>query len=570
MARIPEDAIQGVLEAADIAEVVSRHVSLRPSGRSLKGLCPFHEEKTPSFHVFPQSRRFKCFGCGEGGDVFSFLMRHQKLTFIEVVRDLAREYGVPLPEEAGDLAGEDASRRSAALEALRFAAGFFRTVLNRDTGRPARDYLARRGISAATIEEFGLGFSPDEWEGLHRYALGKGFGEEALFDAGLTRRNEAGRVFDMFRGRVMFPIHDARGRVIGFGARTLGEDQPKYLNSPDGPLFKKGRELYGAALARPAALRAGRVLVVEGYTDVILCHQAGMKEVVAGLGTALTPDNARTLRRFGVPVLLLYDGDEAGLRAAERASDVLLAENVEGSVALLPGGEDPADIVVRTGTGPIDEALRSSRDLFDYRLDRARGRHDCSTLEGRTAAVGELLETARAISNPVRRDVAYRLLAERMGVSESTLRDLAGSARRRGTGGDPPAGPAATPPAWIQAERDFVACALVDPVAWQEVEQAYPAGSFRDDALRAVAEAAVQLARDGRRVTRAALLEKLAQRDDAVSALESLEAEPTAAARARQHLSCIAQDRRVRSALAGDTPLEGVIAARRGGGTPQA
>ncbi|MGH7162026.1 MAG: DNA primase, partial [Planctomycetota bacterium] len=461
MARIPEETIRAVQEAVDIVEVISRHVTLKRSGRSFRGLCPFHEEKTPSFYVVPDKRLFKCFGCGEVGSVFAFLMRHQRTSFPETVRELAREYGVPLPEVAGDAASEEsAARRGKALEALRFAAGFFRAVLRRDAGRAALAYLRERGIRDETIDVFDLGYAPDEREGLRAYALQKGLSDEALFDAGLVRRRDDGKPYDMFRGRVTFPIHDAREHIVGFGARALGEVQPKYLNSPDGPLFHKGREIYGLMLARAAALKAGRIVLVEGYTDVILSHQAGLREVAAALGTALTPANARTLKRFGVPVVLLYDGDEAGLRAAERAADVLLAEHVEGFVAALPPGQDPADAVLAGGAASLEGALRGARDLFDYRMDRVRARHDGATLEGRSRAAEELLGTIALMADPLRRDVALKLLSERMAVPESTLRDALPRRRRAFA-------PAVSAPAgeraergWSSAEGDLIAAVL--------------------------------------------------------------------------------------------------------------
>jgi DNA primase len=548
----------------DIVEVISRHVALKPSGTSFKGLCPFHDEKSPSFHVHPGNAVFVCYGCGAKGSVINFVMKHQRLGFLEAVRELAREANIALPESGRP--AEDDGRGAAAIEALAFAARFYRAVLHRETGRAALDYLRRRGISDATIEEFGLGYAPDEWEGLRKYALGKGFTDEALFDAGLVRRRDDGRPYDMFRGRVLFPIHDARGRVIGFGARTLGEDQPKYLNSPEGPLFHKGRELYAAHFARPAALRAGRVVVVEGYTDVILCHQAGMREVVAGLGTALTPENARVLRRFGVPVTLLYDGDEAGLRAAERAAAILLAESVGGSVALLPGEQDPADLVKESGIEPLRAVLGSSRDLFEYCVGRVVERHDLNSLEGRAGAGRELLPVVGAIADPMRRDVAFKLLSERLGVSESTLRDSLPREKRRSAPAEPgadrvPAPPA--PPAWVAAERDFLAAAITDVAIWDEIAPAHPPSRFRDPALREAAETVDRLARACEPVTRERLLSLLAASDAAAAAVESLEPGVEAVARARRHLDYIRGRTLLDTALPGKEPLDAVVAARR-------
>jgi len=564
LARVPEERIQAVQDAVDIVDVISRYVTLKRSGSSLKGLCPFHEEKTPSFSVFPESQRFKCFGCGEGGDVFGFLMRRNNLGFREVLEELAAEAGIELPrEEEGPEERAQGQRRQASLEVLRFAAGFYAAVLRRDVGRAALDYLASRGFLDETIAAFGLGFAPDEYDGFWTYARRHGHSVEAMFDAGLVRRNERGEPFDMFRGRVMFPIRDLRGQVIGFGARALGDAQPKYLNSPDGPLFHKGREMYGLHLARPAALRAGRLVLVEGYTDVMHCAQAGLPEAAAALGTALTAENARQLRRFGVPISLLYDGDEAGRRAAERAADVLLAEQVDGSVALLPPGRDPAEVALEDGIDALEDALQRSRDLWSYRMERALERHG-SSLEGRDRASRELLESIGRMADPLRRDLAFKLLSEALGVPESTFRD-----QWRGTGrtgevrrtGDAP--PPAAPEPWVRAERDFVRGAMADPGLWDRVEAVHPPERFRDATLRRVALAIRDLRLEGQWVTREALLGRLADEDAAVRMLLSLEEDRDVLERVQVHLAGIARQDQLRAARA-SASLEEALRARQG------
>jgi len=559
VARVPEEVIRSIQESVDIVDVVSRYVTLRRSGRSFKGLCPFHEEKTPSFTVFPESGRFKCFGCGEGGDVFAFLMRRSNLGFLEVIEDLAREAGVALPREREDPAESERARlRADALHALEFAAGFYRAVLARDAGRAAREYLERRGFHEETLEAFRVGYAPDEVAALLGYATQKGIPEEALAAAGLIRRNDRGRYFDMFRGRIVFPIHDLRGRVIGFGARAMGDAQPKYLNSPDGPLFHKGREMYGLHLARETARKSGRLLVVEGYTDVMHCHQAGLREVAAGLGTALTPENAQQLRRFGVPVHVVFDGDEAGLRAAERAAEVLLAEQVDGAIALLPPGKDPADVIMGEGTGPLEAAVGAASDLWTYRMERALARHGTATLDARDKAARELIQVVARVGDPVRRDLAFRLLSERTGVPESTLRNEAQGLRPGGVRHERPD----TPRAWVEAERDLLRVGLDDGALWGRVEQVYPPERFRDAGLRMVPIALSGLRQRGESVSREGLLSVLADRDEAVRALQALEPADDARARAEAHLRSIARGEQVRMAVA-QNDLEAVIRARK-------
>ncbi|MHC4339631.1 MAG: DNA primase [Planctomycetota bacterium] len=565
MARIPEEVIQSVQDAVDIVDIISRFVTLKRSGSSYKGLCPFHEEKTPSFSVFPSSGRFKCFGCGEAGDAVAFLMRRNNLSFRDALEELAREAGIAIPvAEESPADREHHRRRQEALEALRFAAAFYRTLLSREVGDAGREYLTRtRGYAEETLTVFEIGFAPDQFEGLRSYANAKGFKDDVLFEAGLIRRNERGLPFDMFRGRIMFPIHDLRGQVVGFGARAMGDAQPKYLNSPDSAIFRKGREMYGLHVARSAAVDVGRLLVVEGYTDVMQCHEAGLREVAAGLGTALTPENARQLKRFAVPVQLVYDGDEAGRRAAERAADVLLAEAVEGSVVILPPGQDPADLLVREGRDALEAALAEAQDLWEYRLRRALERHDQTTLEGRGRAVDELMDTIGGMADATRQNVALKLLAEKMGVLESTLRNR--PIRGRGRPRAPlqaDARPAST--AWGRFEMDVLRAALADSSLWDRLLEEYPPAKFTDPDLRRVAEAVSDLAGRGESITLEGLQGLLADQDAAVRALLALEeADEEVVARVRGHLEHLAQDRRVQTALA-SKDLEAVVKARKG------
>ena len=575
MARIPQEVIRSVQDSVDVVDVISEFVSLKRTGNSFKGLCPFHEEKTPSFHVFPATGTFKCFGCGEHGRAIDFLMRHTRATFREVVAQLADRSGIAIPEEPQSPQEADAAqRRVGVLQALRFANGFFRAVFQRETGEPARRYLSERGFDAATIEAFEIGFSPDDFEGLLSVARQKGVAEAALFDAGLIRRNERGKVYDMFRGRIMFPIHDLRGDIVAFGARAMGDAQPKYLNSPDGMAFRKGREMYGLLLARDAARQAGRIVLVEGYTDVMHCHQAGMAEVAAGLGTALTAENARQLRRFAVPVVLLYDGDEAGRRAAERAAETLLAENVPGSVALLPPGHDPADWVKAHGAAGLEEVLSKSRDLWTYRMEAGLGRHDLDTLAGRDAAIRDVGEVIGRIADPIRAELALKLLAERAGVAESTVRNTFGTsagptrfgpgARAAESDADEPSGPPAAP-GWQRAERDFLQAALYDGSLWPQIAEVYPAAMWKEPRWRAIAHVMDDLRGRGQSLVREALLSELADEDHAVRAIQSLEPSEAACERSLHALDRLAQQARLRAAAGQpEGVLAAMVRARRG------
>jgi len=575
LARIPEEVIQQLRESADLVEIIGREVSLKRSGASYKGLCPFHDEKTPSFHVFPESGTFKCFGCQEGGNVFGFLMKRTGMSFREALEEVSRETGIPLPDRAASPAErEAAARRGTTLRALEFAAAYYRHLLVRvPDAEPARRYLADRGFLEETLETFGVGFAREEFDGersLLGYARRKGFDVADLEAAGLVRVNERGKRYDFFRGRIMFPIRDTRGQVIGFGGRILDRDGPKYVNSPDSLVFNKSRELYGQDLARRAAHEAGRILVVEGYTDVMHCRQAGFPEAVAGLGTALTSENARNLRRFGVPVVLLYDGDEAGLRAAERAADVLLVEEVDASVALLPAGQDPADLLTKEGPAALDAVLERAESVLDHRIHALARRHDLDTVDGGHRAATEMLEVIGRIGSELRRDLALKLLAERLGANELSLRNVIREKERRGprtaaSGPDGDEAPeAAADPAIRLAERRFLEAALVDPAAWDLIRSHYPAERFQDPLLRQVAVAAHTLRQDGESITQDALKGVLYRQDDAVRIVDSLQPREDAADRAQRDLQEILRKRDLQQALQTRSLAE-VVRARSGG-----
>ena len=583
MARIPEDVIQNLRENADIVEIVSREVALKRAGNSFKGCCPFHEEKTPSFHVYPDGAHYHCFGCGVHGSAIDFLMERAGLGFRESLEELSRQTGIPIPEQPATPEEEARARqRGATRQVLEFAARYYRKLLtDHPAGERARAYLADRGFTAETLDVFGVGFSREAYDGPHSllgYAQTKNIEFPLLEAAGLVRVNDQGRRYDFFRGRVMFPIRDSRGRVIGFGARLLDGDGPKYVNSSDTDLFKKSRELYGQDLARGPAHQAGRLLVVEGYTDVMHCRQAGFAGTVAALGTALTVDNARNLRRFGVPAVLVYDGDEAGRRAAERACDILLVEEVEASVAILPSGEDPADLLTKEGPGAFEAVLAEAKSLLDYRVARLSSKHDLGTLDGGERAAREMLGVVVAIPSPLRQEMALKLLAERLGVSESILRSMWGDLKKRASRGKPtsaqnsaPAGanagtrgartepveasgPSPSPrielPQRIRhAETRFLEAVLADPSSWERIAPHYPADSFQHPELRRIAGAVHTLRQGGESITRDSLAGMVAESDETIRALQLLQPKQDAVARAMQDLDHMLRQARLDKAM---------------------
>jgi DNA primase len=367
LGRIPDEIIQSVRDHVDVVELVGRAVTLKRAGRSYKGLCPFHDEKTPSFHVNPDRQTFYCFGCHEGGDVFSFLMKTESLTFAEAVRSLARDCGIAIPD-AGAASGEGLAERIHAANAALLDR--YRDELAKPAG-PGAAYLEARGVDADTARRFKIGFAPDAWDtavsALRAARIPIEIGERA----GLVAPRESGGHYDRLRGRVVFPIEDARGRVLGFGGRAIAAGQePKYLNTPESPVFRKREALYGFPAALEPIRRSGRAVVVEGYFDQIALCRAGVGEALATCGTSLTADHARGLRRRTQTVVLLFDGDAAGERAMLRALEVLLPAGLRVHAAMLPEGDDPDSLLLREG----GDALRGLVDAAPAALDVAIAR----------------------------------------------------------------------------------------------------------------------------------------------------------------------------------------------------
>jgi DNA primase len=399
--------VERVREASDIAAVVGEYVALRKAGARLAGLCPFHREKTPSFYVNPSMQVFHCFGCGVGGDVFSFLMQHEKMTFPEAVRHLATRAGIALPERRG--ASSDGLERIR--ETLRMARSWFRSQLEGPTGAEGRDYLDRRGILPATRETYGLGLAPDSWDGLLRHARAVA-SERTLIEAGLAVESESGRVYDRFRHRLIIPIETAGAAPLGFGGRALGDTEPKYLNSPETLVYRKGAVLYGAGPAREGTRAEGRVVVVEGYFDVIGLMQGGVPGVVGTCGTALTQEQAMQLKRLSDRVVLVFDGDAAGLRAALRALPILVGPVSDVQVVLPPPGKDPDLWIREDGADAVRSGLDRAKSPLAFLEDLVT-----NGVLSRREAAGRAADLAALIADPIHRDLWVQEAAGRYGIS---------------------------------------------------------------------------------------------------------------------------------------------------------
>ncbi|OGI46418.1 MAG: DNA primase [Candidatus Muproteobacteria bacterium RBG_16_65_34] len=411
--RIPKPFIDEIILRTDIVDVIDTRVPLKKAGKDYKACCPFHEEKTPSFTVSPDKQFYHCFGCGAHGTAIGFLMEYERMSFQEAVEDLARRAGLTVPYEGG--AAPAAEQGTDLLDVSREAARYYRAQL-RDHPQAVRavEYLKERGVTGEIAKEFELGFAPDGWDNLLR-ALGKDeAAREMLARAGLAVKKEGGGYYDRFRNRIMFPIHDYRGRIVGFGGRVLGKEEPKYLNSPETPLFHKGRELYGLFRARDAIKREGRALVVEGYMDVVALTQYGVDNAVATLGTATTRDHLERLFRYTPEVVFCFDGDRAGREAAWRALETALPALHDGrqaSFLFLPEGEDPDTLVRKEGREAFLARLATATALPDFLFGTLVKQVDLGRMDGRA----RLVELARPLLSKLPHGVLHQMMLERLG-----------------------------------------------------------------------------------------------------------------------------------------------------------
>ena len=422
MARIPDATIERIKDATDIVEVVSDHVQLAKRGRNYFGICPFHTEKTASFSVNPDLQIYRCFGCGEGGNAFTFIQNIDGVSFVEAVSFLAQRCGLPLSLERTAHAQQPNDELFRANEiACKY---FHHMLLNHDVGQKALAYLEGRQVVQKTIEDLRIGFAPDSWDALIRILNQRGIIPPTAEQAGLAAKRQNGSGFyDRFRGRVIFPITNATGRVVGFGARALmGEQEPKYLNSPETPVYRKSLILYGLSRARDFIRKHDLALVVEGYMDVARLVQHDVTNVVATSGTALTSEQCRLLARYSRKVVLVFDGDAAGSTAAERGLETLLGADLQARVVLLPSGHDPDSFVRDEGAESLQALVDSSLSVLDFYLDRLASRFDVTSVEGKAQIVNHLKPVIARINDAVRRDLMLREIASRLGVDEQAIR----------------------------------------------------------------------------------------------------------------------------------------------------
>jgi DNA primase len=458
MSRFTGDSVERVKEASDIVEVISAYTDLKRSGTRFSGLCPFHDERTPSFSVDPQEKLYHCFGCGVGGDVIKFVEEKEGLSFPDAVEALADRYGVELEREAEDPRAEEMRRKRARLsELLERTASFYSSFLRESPkAKAARDYLSERGLSEQVLREFGVGCAPGGWDAVLVRGQRAGYSVEEIAAAGLILKSQkSSGHYDRFRSRIVFPIRDARGRVQGFGARALKRDQrPKYVNSPEGELYRKRHTLYGIERARPAIVKSGHALVVEGYTDVLACHQTGITDAVAIMGTAITPEQVKLLGAYAEEAVLALDADRAGREAMLRAQEVG-GKRLRLRVARMPEGKDPADLLAG-GDGAsataFREAIHAAEDLPVFHVRTLLDDADLASPAGRDRALDEVVEVIAAMPDSITREELTREVGDRLDADPGLVaRRIAavgsGGAARRPDAVVAGAAPAEAPPA---------------------------------------------------------------------------------------------------------------------------
>ncbi len=415
----PDSVIDEIRQKCNIAEIIAQYIPLKQAGRNFKALCPFHQEKTPSFIVSPDKGIFHCFGCGAGGNVFNFIMKHERLEFPQVVRMLAEKVNVKLPATSMFAREQKDTRDFFAFNEM--AAAWYQENLKKESGRAALEYLKKRAHIAKTIVTFRLGFAPAN-NGLFNFMSAKGIKKELLEQAGLISRSESGSYYDRFRQRIIFPIFDSRGRILGFGGRVLDNNtSPKYLNSPETPIYSKGNHLYGLNFAKEEIKKKDFCIIVEGYIDLLTVYQNGITNVVASLGTALTPQQIRLLKRYIHNVVMVFDADRAGELASLRSLDLLIEEDVDIKIVSLPKGDDPDSFLRKFGRESFWKKITQALDLFDYKLNLLTRNYDLGTVEGKVKVAGHMLPTIHRVQNAIRRSGYVKRLAQEFSKGERSL-----------------------------------------------------------------------------------------------------------------------------------------------------
>ena len=504
---IPERIIEEIQGKSDIVEIISGYVLLKKMGRSYKAPCPFHHEKTPSFIVSPEKQIFHCFGCGAGGNVFSFIMKHENMQFPEAVEFLAEKAGIRLPKSAGR--EESDSFANELYKINDAAAKFFQASLE---NKPiAKEYLSLRGVGDEVRSSLKIGYAPDAWESLLNFFKAKGVDVKTLEKAGLVISNEKGGYYDRFRNRMIFPIMDLKERVLGFGARVLDSSLPKYINSPETSVYSKGKNLYGLNFSKDNIRKEKHAIIVEGYLDFIVPYQAGVKNVIATLGTALTTDQIKLIKRYANTAIILYDPDAAGESASLRNLDLFISEDVNVYIAELSDSLDPDAYIRKFGVGDFLKKIKSAKNIFEYKLEKLKKRYDAGSTNGKAAIVAAMLPTIARINNAVLKSEFLKKLSERLSVDEEAIRS---ELKKIKSGSYEPAQIPVVAEArhnFKTAEMMLLALMLEDPIYIERIKLELGLEDFKDTSVRDVCAAIFRLHGENIQVTPVRLITDLAR-----------------------------------------------------------
>jgi len=488
-----DDLIGRVRDSVDIHDLISGYVSLKKTGKNWLGLCPFHGEKTPSFNVNTEKQIFHCFGCGVGGDVFKFLELQEGLNFPEAVTNLAARAGIALPADSRSRREnkKDEDEKNALLGIIADAAGFFRSELQGPAGAAARAYLKKRGVSDQVVADFALGLARPEWDALFRHLKQKGHPAGLMEKAGLiVKRSEGEGYYDRFRGRIIFPIRDIAGQVIAFGGRVMDDSLPKYLNSPETPLYSKSNVLYCLDAAKDPARKQKYFIIVEGYLDAIACHQYGAKNAVATLGTALTEGHLRLMRRFAQNLVLIFDPDPAGVKAALRSQDLFIGSGMKVNVVSLPDNDDPDTFLKKHGYEAFASCLKRSEKFMDFVLGQVVQGGASAPIDEKVQKAGEMLAIIAKLPSGIERDYYFKRTAEALGLDETVLRQEAPQHAKRQTGPQSAAGTGARtrPTQRPRAEEILIHLMLKDEKVARDLKERIQPRDFTDPVFERAAQ----------------------------------------------------------------------------------
>ena len=510
---IPDELVEEIRARSDIVEVISDRILLKKSGANYKGLCPFHSEKTPSFIVSPAKQIFHCFGCNEGGNVYQFVMKIENISFPDSVLLLARKYGINITDQK--IKGVNSSQKNTLYDVNAMAAEFFqRQLSDLPQGKTAREYLRKRGITDNIIESFKIGYASTSWDGVHQFLKKKGISTDIQNSAGLIKERENGGGYvDRFRERIIFTISDSEGRVVGFGGRILNDtdSRPKYLNSPETLVYKKGNILYGLNITKDSIRKSKEAFLVEGYFDLITVYQHGIKNIIATSGTALTEDHARILRRYTDTVTLVFDGDEAGRNASNRGGIVLLNGGVKVKVISLPNGNDPDNFIrEKRGEGFLNIA-RESKTFMEYIINKAIAESDLKSLDEKIRCINSIIPFLSIINNSVERSIYLSLLAEKTGVSEKAIMDEMNNkvSEDRIQKTEDRNSALRTPHSHNKAERILVQLMLLDNKNIEKVKRHISIDDFKDNDLTEIASVLFTLSNSNDNITVSHIMDML-------------------------------------------------------------